>query len=98
SVKAQKVIVEEPAKPQAAEPRTENGERRTDEGGSSVAAGQKAEPEIFVPKSEVAPEPAGATGSIPQGTAVLDKIRPHMRRNRRGPGGSGSTTFLSRAL
>ena len=29
---------------------------------------------------------------------MLDTIRPHMRRNRRGPGGSGSTTFLARAL
>ena len=36
--------------------------------------------------------------SLPSGVALLDKIRPHMRRNRRGPGGSGSTTFLSRAL
>jgi hypothetical protein len=40
------------------------------------------------------PSPA----SLPAGTVLLDKIRPHMRRNRRGPGGSGSTTFLSRAL
>lgn len=32
------------------------------------------------------------------GPELLDKIRPHMRRNRRGPGGSGSTTFLARAL
>ena len=37
-------------------------------------------------------------GSLPEGPALLDKIRPHMRRNRRGPGGSGSASFLSRAL
>jgi hypothetical protein len=42
------------------------------------------------------PEPVAAP--LPEGSALLDKIRPHMRRNRRGPGGSGSTTFLSRAL
>jgi hypothetical protein len=28
----------------------------------------------------------------------LEKIRPHMRRNRRGPGGSGSLNVLARAL
>ena len=39
-----------------------------------------------------------SSSSLPAGTVLLDKIRPHMRRNRRGPGGSGSTTFLSRAL
>ncbi len=32
------------------------------------------------------------------GPDLLEKIRPHMRRNRRGPGGSGSTSFLARAL
>ncbi len=57
---------------------------------------------VQVPKSEVSPEPAAVPSSgaskLPSGPAMLDKIRPHMRRNRRGPGGSGSTTFLARAL
>jgi hypothetical protein len=35
---------------------------------------------------------------LPQGLELLGKIRPLMRRNRRGPGGSGSTSFLSRGL
>jgi hypothetical protein len=35
---------------------------------------------------------------LPEGPALLEKIRPLMRRNRRGPGGSGSGSFLSRAL
>jgi hypothetical protein len=35
---------------------------------------------------------------LPQGPALLEKIRPHMRRNRHEPGGSGSASFLSRAL
>ncbi len=35
---------------------------------------------------------------LPAGPELLEKVRPHMRRNRRGPGGSGSTSFLSRAL
>jgi hypothetical protein len=99
-VKAQKVIVEEPVKAEHRGQKMEDGGQRTEDGGQKTedAGAQRTEPEIHVPKSEVAPEPAGAPGSMPQGTAVLDKIRPHMRRNRRGPGGSGSTTFLSRAL
>lgn len=35
---------------------------------------------------------------IDGGIEILEKVRPLMRRNRRGPGGSGSTTFLARAL
>ena len=35
---------------------------------------------------------------LPAGPELLEKIRPLMRRNRRAPGGSGSTSFLSRAL
>ena len=35
---------------------------------------------------------------LPEGAALLDRIRPLMRRNRREPGGSGSMSFLSRAL
>ncbi len=42
--------------------------------------------------------PAVPGQSLPAGPALLDRIRPQMRRNRRGPGGSGSTSFLSRAL
>src|SRR5208283_56166 len=36
--------------------------------------------------------------ALPQGEALLERIRPQMRRNRREPGGSGSVSFLSRAL
>lgn len=42
------------------------------------------------------PKTGGA--KLPEGLALLEKIRPHMRRNRHEPGGSGSTSFLSRAL
>jgi hypothetical protein len=35
---------------------------------------------------------------LPEGEALLARIRPQMRRNRREPGGSGSISFLSRAL
>ena len=51
----------------------------------------------------VAPVPAAAVAavaatSLPTSGELLNKIRPQMRRNRRGPGGSGSTSFLARAL
>lgn len=48
--------------------------------------------ESFKPKSQNQAKP------LPAGPELLQKIRPHMRRNRRGPGGSGSTSFLARAL
>ncbi len=48
------------------------------------------------PAADLAPATPGAP--LPTGTELLAKIEPLMRRNRRGPGGSGSTSFLSRAL
>ncbi len=98
-VKAARIEVEAPPAreerraPQHAVPPEERGERV-----------ENSEPAVYVPKSESAPEAAapapgaGAASSLPTGLALLDKIRPHMRRNRRGPGGSGSTQFLARAL
>jgi len=47
---------------------------------------------------EPGPNPETPSEPLPAGNALLDRIRPLMRRNRRGPGGSGSTSFLSRAL
>jgi hypothetical protein len=46
------------------------------------------------------PEQAPATPGepLPTGPALLDRIRPLMRKNRREPGGSGSMSFLSRAM
>jgi hypothetical protein len=38
------------------------------------------------------------SGPLPPEAEILEKIRPQMRRNRRGPGYSGSITFLARAL
>jgi hypothetical protein len=49
-------------------------------------------------EQEQAPAPASPAGTLPTGPALLDRIRPLMRKNRREPGGSGSTSFLSRAL
>ena len=39
-----------------------------------------------------------ATESLPEGPALLDRLRPIMRRNRRGAGLSGSVSYLARAL
>lgn len=46
------------------------------------------------PASPAVPNPV----VLPGGEELLAKLRPHMRRNRRGPGISGSISFLSRAL
>ncbi len=51
------------------------------------------------PKREEAERDPGAPAApLPEGEALLARIRPQMRRNRREPGGSGSISFLSRAL
>lgn len=42
--------------------------------------------------------PAADAAPLPQGEALLDAIRPQMRRNRNGPGYSGSTTYLAKAF
>ena len=65
--------------------------------GAPIAAPETASGEAAV---TVAPAPVAevAGNPLPTGTELLNKIRPHMRRNRRGPGGSGSTAFLARAL
>jgi len=41
---------------------------------------------------------AGPATPLPEGEPLLAKLRPMMRRNRRGRGWSGSTSYLSRAL
>jgi hypothetical protein len=43
-------------------------------------------------------EPEGPPEPLPEGPALLEKLYSLMRRNRRSPGRSGSTTFLARAL
>lgn len=43
-------------------------------------------------------QPSGEAKPLPEGEALLDRIRPMMRRNRRGRGLSGSISYLSRAL
>jgi hypothetical protein len=47
-----------------------------------------------------APTAPAAVAGVPPvaGPELLDRVRPLMRRNRRGPGGSGSVPFLARGL
>ncbi len=88
-VQAQRVAPEEPA----AASEAENRNPEIPAAAVSEAAPTTA-PESEKPKatSQIPPAP------LPAGSALLGKIRPLMRRNRRGPGGSGSTSFLARAL
>ena len=64
------------------------------EGTAPVEAGERrpAEAASGGEPSRPAPQP------LPEGPALIERIRPHLRRNRRGPGGSGSLGFLARAL
>lgn len=61
------------------------------------AARQQREAEQAARAAEKAAE-AQPAEPLPEGAEILEKIRPHMRRNRRGPGYSGSLSFLARAL
>ncbi len=64
------------------------------------AAKPDANPEAGEPVVAAQTQAAPATAGVPpvQGPELLDRVRPLMRRNRRGPGGSGSMTFLARGL
>jgi hypothetical protein len=106
AVKAQKIAIEEEPKPEA------GGRKHEPQHSQRSEDKRKAEPEKTKSEHvEVADgETAGASAAraiepevseaahLPAGPDLLQKIRPFMRRNRRGPGGSGSASFLSRAL
>ncbi len=67
-----------------------------------VAAAEPAATAVEAPAGEGfsdSPAPAVAEpigGGLPAGEALLDAIRPQMRRNRRGPGYSGSSAYLAK--
>lgn len=67
-------------------------------GGEAAATESTPVPAEAAPGETFQPKAQKASAPLPAGAELLDKIRPHMRRNRRGPGGSGSTSFLARAL
>ncbi|MCX6954495.1 MAG: DUF4177 domain-containing protein [Verrucomicrobia bacterium] len=84
------------------EPRARREERREEAHAAAPSAGpaETVAGATDVPASGAPATPAPDTSGVPlpSGAELLNKIRPHMRRNRRGPGGSGSATFLARAL
>jgi len=89
-VQAQKVAPETPEEQKTETTRPERAD--TAEGQSELPAGEGGEGQAQASKPE-----NGGRG-LPEGPALLQRIRPHMRRNRRGPGGSGSLSFLARAV
>jgi len=91
SVKAARVEVEAPA-PREDRPAATDAKPAD---GNPDGAAPAEKPEAQEPKPDA---PRGAAAPLPEGPALLAKIRPHMRRNRRGPGGSGSASFLSQRL
>lgn len=105
AVKAQKVVLEEEPKPERA-PKPERQERRPEATLASEApaptpdapAPAESEPTAPVANQPNEGKPEAPGQSLPEGPALLEKLRPFMRRNRRGPGGSGSASFLCRAL
>ncbi|MFI5356271.1 MAG: hypothetical protein ACHQ4G_02935 [Opitutales bacterium] len=82
-VSAQRVTPEEPA------PKSE----------TAAPADAAVEP-AAAPTEVKNPRPKGQPQSapLPAGLELLEKIRPKMRRNRHDAGGSGSTSFLTRAF
>ncbi len=74
---------------------------------------RRREPEVPAPTGDPGPAAPAESGSqnpkprtqnpeppaeLPAGPALLDRLRPMMRRNRRGSGLSGSISYLARAL
>lgn len=99
-VKAARVTVEEEAKPEEKNQRPDDRGRKPDDGGPrpEPRAAEGAEPAATPERPAQSGDRPSGKPPLPEGPALLARIRPHMRRNRRGPGGSGSTSFLSRAL
>jgi hypothetical protein len=61
---------------------------------------QKEREESFAGPSDGRQSPAAMAAAevLPEGPGLLDRLRPMMRRNRRGAGLSGSVSYLARAL
>ena len=94
TVQAQKVAPEiaDEAKPENGGEKPRSRDHKSEPSSSEVSPVASDQSAIGDPQSAISSAP------LPQGADLLEKIRPQMRRNRRGPGGSGSTSFLSRAL
>jgi hypothetical protein len=69
-----------------------------EEGAAADAAAGREERAPKPRREKEAVDPLAPPAPLPEGPALLDRIRPLMRKNRREAGGSGSMSFLSRAL
>lgn len=76
--------------PSADDVRTEHQAELTDK--------KKKAEERTARRAEEDAEAAKPGDPLPEGLALLDVFKPKMRRNRRGPGMSGTISFLARAL
>ncbi|WP_414663428.1 hypothetical protein [Horticoccus sp. 23ND18S-11] len=97
-VKGARVEIEAPAPKEDSRHAPEPKSVEEKQVGDAASEQPAAEPSEGRPPRKEGSSSRQSGAPLPEGPALLDKIRPHMRRNRRGPGGSGSTTFLSRAL
>jgi|UniRef100_UPI00404B8E2A hypothetical protein len=65
---------------------------------SKPTAKQPAEKPVEKSKPKEAAKPQFTGKALPEGSDLLDAIRPKMRRNRHDAGGAGSVSFLTRAF
>jgi hypothetical protein len=83
---------------ETAERAPETGDRRPGDEAPKTEAVRPEHGEAAAGQPEMPTPETGGGARLPEGAALLDRIRPKMRRNRRGGGGSGSVGFLARAL
>jgi hypothetical protein len=76
----------------------EQAARAAERAAERAAAGNNPAKDADDTASPGAAETKVLAGPLPPEAEILEKIRPQMRRNRRGPGYSGSIAFLARAL
>ncbi len=99
----QRVVAEAPAadQPAAAEPQADSAPASPSpvEPPPATPASQEAPPVATPPPAATAPQVTPpAQNPLPEGPALLDRLRPAMRHNRHGAGLSGSVSYLARAL
>ena len=77
----------------------EEGQKASEPPARRAEREQQREPkQRRAPAEQASPAPSAPGEPLPAGPELLNRIRPFMRKNRREPGGSGSMSFLSRAL
>ena len=104
----QRVIPDAPVEQQPAgsDPGAESArpEAKSAEMPASPSVTPAASPQVASSVAPVSPPSAvqqaapSAANPLPEGPALLDRLRPAMRRNRHGAGLSGSVSYLARAL